>query len=306
MRRLSILLAFLVIFGVASAQRCQPELTETLQRLPEDSQPGVVAAELMARAVRLVEPALPRMVWTTEIPLESDEPGFDAVRYLVERRLLPNDWQAQGMSAAAWREMLGSFASWYGLEEPVSGTGGQDTWGMILDLAYLLERVGEAVRPALLIASEARDASSIAFLGLVWNWTIYPRLIVLRPTLEHSLADGPRPLLEQFSNCAVDLRHYVMAPEETARSLFLAHSDSRMLIIGSEPQLRSWPQLVPEGEEPTYFSFAAPEVADLQAFSAAFEGDQIGVTRLMSILPRVRTNLPPHRIPGLLSSPVRN
>jgi hypothetical protein len=301
--RTALLILALVALSLASAQRCVSELRETAAGLPEAAPEGLIAAELLADAVRLVEPALPPLAWSASVPLQPGDEGFDAVRYLAERTLLPDAWSPEGLTSEAWAEMLSRFLAWYGLSPPeVARPSGAES--LIADLALALERVSESVRPLALIAGASGSRSEIAFLGVVWNWTVYPRLIVRRPGQAQTLEDGFEPLLAQLGNCAVRFEHYVYAPEQTARSLFLTHSDSRMYVIGSEPELQAWPLLVPDGQEAEYFSFGAPQVSDLVAYAAAFDGPRFGVRSLMALMPRLRTNLPPNRIPALLQTPL--
>ena len=301
MRALFIVLA---ILGVSSAlaQTCEPELREAASAVPADAPSGVFAAEMLSAAIHLVEPALPPLEWMHDLPLEPGEDGYDAVRFLAERHLLPDTWTARNLTAEAWEEMLTRYLDWYGLP-PVSVEQPPDNLAIIHHLTVVLEEVSNAVRPLVLIAGDSEDRSEIAFLGLVWNWTVYPRLIVMRPEPGQDLSDGVRPLLDQLSNCAVELEHYIYAPEDTARRLFLTHADARMYVIGSKPALSTWPLLVPDGQEEEFFAFEAPEVSDRVAFAAAFDGEQLPLTTLMRMLPRLRTNLPPTRIPGLLSQP---
>ena len=280
-------------------------MREAAARLPAELPTGVFAAEMLSAAIHIVEPALPPMAWAESLPLEPGDPGYDAVSYLAERQLLPDSWSARDLSASAWGTMLARFINWYGLES-VSFEGEITRESIITDLTGVLERVSEVVRPLVLIAGSSEERDEIAFLGLVWNWTVYPRLIVHKPEPGQDLAAGFRPLLEEMSNCAVEFEHYIYAPEDTARKLFLTHADARMYVIGSEPALPAWPMLVPEGQEERFFAFEAPEVSDRSAFAAAFDGEQLPVTTLMMMLPRLRTNLPPTRIPGLLSNPQAN
>lgn len=299
--RFGFLVTLLVLSSFANAQRCQAELAQKAGTLPTDTPPGVMAAELLARAVEMVEPALPPIVWGA--PSGDAPPEYSAARYLEERRLLPEEWRPDSLRPEVWQEMLESFLAWYELDG-VSTDGRLHIAGLVEDLSVVLDRVAAAVRPLMLVASDSRDRSRVAFLGLVWNWTVYPRLIVLRPDEELSLADGAARLLDDVANCAVDLHHYVLAPEDTALDLFLTHADARMYVVGSEPQLSEWPLLVPSGEEREYFGFESPDVEHLTAFAAAFDGPSLGLGAMFRMLPRLRTNLPPTRLPGLLSTPV--
>ncbi|MEX2536727.1 MAG: hypothetical protein WD273_14115 [Trueperaceae bacterium] len=304
MRLIPLLITFSLLSS-AFAQRCQPELQQTAASLPADTPTGILSAELLSAAIHWVEPALPPLAWSVTVPVAPDEPGYDAVRYLTERRLLPDGWSARDLSAQAWEAMLSRFLGWYGLP-PVDVAIDPLPQQLTMDLAAALEQVSGAVRPLALVAADSEDRSRIAFLGLVWNWTVYPRLIVQRPLPGQDLSHGVRPLLEDLSNCAVELEHYIFAPEATARNLFLAHADSRMYVIGSEPELTAWPLLVPEGQEEAYFGFSSPQVSELSAYAAAFDGSALGLRSLMAMMPRLRTNLPPTRIPGLLRTPNGN
>jgi len=299
----SLILLLLLLTGLANAQRCGPELVRSAAQLPSETPPGVLAAHLMARAVMLAEPALPALAPFAEAPVDEGQPGSVAVRYLAQRELLPAGWEPGQLSQETWEGMLNAFLDWYDLP-PVQASGGAALPDLVADLGAVLDAVNERIQPLLLVASSEEDRHEVAFLGMVWNWTVYPRLIVLKPREEHSLEGGVSQLLDQVGTCAVDLHHYVLAPERTARNLFLAHADARMYVIGSEPERRNWPLLVDDGAEETYFAFAAPEVEDLQAFAAAFDGNQLGVRALVTMLPRLRTNVPPTRIPGILRTPV--
>jgi hypothetical protein len=299
--QLAVFVACLLSF--ATAQTCGAELRQAVGNVNAAASESVFAAELLATAVRWVEPALPPLVWSADVPLAPGEVGYDAVRYLAERRLLPEGWRPGTLSAETWEQMLSRFLAWYGL--PARQIRAEPTPEQVVaDLSMALGDVGESVRPLALIASSSDNRSEIAFLGVLWNWTVYPRLIVRRPGPEQSLEGGLRPLLDELGNCVVRLEHYVYAPEDMARRLFLTHADARMYVIGSEPELQAWPLLVPAGEEEAYFAFADPQVSDLVAYAAAFDGGQLGMRALMTMLPSLRTNLPPTQIPGLLRTPL--
>ena len=295
-------LFLLVAFGTGLAQRCGPELVRSAAQLPPETPTGVLAAQLMARAVILAEPALPPLDPLAKAPLAEDQPGYSAANYLAQRELLPASWQPEELSRETWEAMLNSFLDWYDLP-PTQAGAGTALPDLVGDLGAVLDSVNERIQPLLLVASDSENRAEVAFLGMLWNWTVYPRLIVLKPKEEHTLERGVAPLLDRVGTCAIDLRHYVLAPEQTARSLFLAHADARMYVIGSEPERLSWPLLVDAGEEELYFGFEAAEVEELQAFAAAFDGNQVGVRTLVTMLPRLRTNLPPTRIPGILRTP---
>lgn len=300
--RLLLILTAALLSCSALAGRCEAELSGAAERLPADLPLGVFAAEMLTAAVELVEPALPPLAWVAEEPLPADAAGAGAAAYLAERELLPAAWDPVELSRAAWDEMLSRFLAWYGLA-PFRSAGAPDRAGVITDLAEVLDRVAAAVRPVALIAPDARNRSQLAFVGVVWNWSVYPRLLVLKPDPSLTLERGVRGLLPRLGNCAVRMDRFVSAPADVARALFLGSGVGRMYIVGSEPASEGWPLLVEAGAEPDYFGYLSGDVAGLEVYAAVFEGEALGPVQLMRLLPRVRTNLPPAAILGLLQTP---
>lgn len=303
--RLVPLLLALLLLGGAAAQVCRAELEHALPA--PDTPPGVAAAQLLRAAVGLAEPALPRLRWVLEPPLPEGERGAEAVRFLAERELLPEGWRADGLDPGVWQAMLDRFLALYEAE-PVAARATDarpEPRALAGDLERALARVAAAVRPIALVALAQGEGGRVAFLGLVHNWSAYPRLIVRRPSEDATLAHGGlRGVLDRLGSCAVPVRDWVTAPEATARRLFLTAEEARMYVVGSEPE-GEWPLLVEEGSETDYFAFAHPDVSGLDAFAAVFTGPSLGPATLARMLPSVRTNLGPRGLLRLFEVPSR-
>ncbi len=283
----------LVLASFAAAQVCRDELVGALVD-PALDRPatGVDAALVLRRAVQLVEPALPPLVRVDEVGVPDDHPAYAAVRYVKARGLLPSGWSAEEIGAEAWRQMNARFMGWYRLEGPLPD--GPATVGdLVEDMAATLERVGQAVRPAALLAWDPADDDRLSFWAVIWNWTVYPRLLVFRPDPDVDLSGSPRDVLPHLSNCAVRVGAYVTAPEETAKNLFLAHNESQMYVVATHPDSEGWPLPVPQGEELDAFAFALPELGGAQVYAAVFDGPEVGFGTILGLMTRVRTNLSP-------------
>jgi hypothetical protein len=259
----------------------------------------------LARLVRVLEPALPRTLIASSVELLPAHPDHDDLLYLRERRVLPRGVAAEPLDPAAWQGALDVVAGWYDLAGVAAGDPSEP--GVVAaDLAALLEQVRRAVRPAALIAWHPDDRQRLAFQGLVWNWSAYPRLVVWRVGPGASVDEDLRGMARRFSTCAYDVESYVAASAPVARNLFLAERRARMFVVGSEPDLPgAWPIEVPEGEEVEVFAFTHPLVAQLDAYSAVFVGDAAPVLTLARLLPQVRTNLSPLGVARVLALPPR-
>lgn len=298
----SLLAAALSFSAAAAAEMCRSELLATLTNTDlERPATGSDAALLLRRAVELIEPALPVMRRGGSLPIADGHPVFASVRYLSERRLLPGGWQPEAIDAAVWHAMLGEFLGWYQLSGPLPDE--PVTAGDLLDdTMATLERVSGAVRPAALLATDPADSRRLSFWAIIWNWTIYPRLLVFRPEQELRLDDVPGAL-ESLGNCALRIENYVTAPEETAKRLFLAHNDSRMYVVASRPDMGGWPLLIEPGEELAAFDFSLPELDGVRLYAAVFDGPAAGVGTILGLMPRVRTNMSPLTFFGHLEIP---
>lgn len=281
------------LIGLADAQVCRAELERAAALA--GPRPGLRAAALLYEAHRLVEPAFPARPRDDAgpPPLDPGADGYASVRYLYERRLLPNRWQRDELDALTWQQMIDRFTRGYGLEPiAISEPVGLDA--MIDDAERALAAVAASVRPAALIATDQADGETLEFLAVLWNWTPYPRLLVFNPA-GLSLADGIDPLLERIGSCALSVERYILAREETATRLFLGNSDTGVIVIGSDPERpERWPQPVADEALIATLSFADPELEGIAAISVAFEGPaSIGLFEAVGLFARVRTNLSP-------------
>lgn len=301
-----VVLALSTVAAAAAAEApiCQSELRAALTDLSVDRPAtGIDAALVLERAVKLVEPALPPFVRVSDAPVPKDSPHYDDVLYLAERRLLPGSWKPGAIDAKTWKGMLDRFQGWYKVK------GGQvaqpaTVSDLIRQAGTVLDRVSQAIRPAALLASDPNDPSRIAFWAIIWNWTAYPRLIVLRPRQDVDLSNGPKAVLDHMGDCAMDIKSYVMAQAEDASQLFLATNQSRMYVVASVPSRgQHWPEEVASGKELDTFAFKAPMVERLDAYAAVFDGPEVGFTKVIRLLPKLRTNMSPIRFLNYMKTP---
>jgi hypothetical protein len=274
----------------AAAQVCGAELQQALPGA--GATPGQVAASLLARAVQLIEPALPPQRGGIG-PIEGAGAAADAVTFLHQRLLLPDGWSPDGHTPAAWSAMLALFVAPYqAIAPPATGA---DTRAMLAEAALALEVVANAVRPLPVFAVDA--AGRVTFFAVIWNWTPYPRLLVFRPDPEVRLAEGPTsreaapPVLEAMANCALRFEHFVYASEAVALRLFVAQGTSTLLVLGSEPALDSLPRAFAAGEVIDVLTFRSPVMDGVEVASVSIEGPAPGFGAVLQVLFHVRTNV---------------
>ena len=258
----------------------------------------------LAAAVRLLEPALPRSLIVSRLELPPEHPVHDDLLYLRERRVIARGARVEPMPPEVWQAALDVVTGWY-RAAPVFGGDPADPAEVAADLAALVEHAGRAVRPVALVAWQPEDRQRLAFLGLVWNWSAYPRLIVWRLDPDEERLDADLgSMARRLDSCAYEVRDYVAASAPVARDLFLAENRARMYVVGSEPDLPgAWPVEVPPGEEVDVFAFTHPLVASLDAYAAVFVGDAAPVFTFARLLPQLRTNLTLASIPRVLATP---
>ena len=301
-RRGAVLLLLMLLCQSAYAQVCRAELVGSLHD-PALERPatGLDAALALKRAVELVEPALPPLRTGTSVPLAEEHADFAVARYLADRRLLPNSWQPDQLDAATWASMLSTFLSWYKLA-PVQPGQPASANELVEDLSAVLGRVSDTIRPAALLATDPANGGRTVFWAIIWNWPIYPRLLVLRPSGD-PLAQ-PRDVLPRLSNCAVSISAYISAPQDTAQGLFLTHNSSRMFVVAAKPGGDSgWPFEVPSGNELDAFIYRMPGLRGVDVYAAVFDGPSVGFGTLMGMLPRIRTNISPFSLGHYLQTP---
>lgn len=294
-RLLTLVLALLL--GTAQAA-CEPELRQLERGLPAGMPSGSRAAQLLYGAVELIEPALPAWRHQASVPLARTEAGYGAVEWLVGRDLLPDGWRSDRLDDEVWLEMLRTFVGWYGIEPGTVTAGGAD---LVADLGAVLDQVGAAVRPVAVIAHDS--SQEVSFVGVIWNWSSYPRLLVSRLAPGTSVRSGTDGVLAELGNCAVTVERYALAPAATAWRLFVGTGESTMFVLASDPARPHLPLAVSQAEVLEFLQFQADDVAGTGVFSAAFSGQEIGFGAILSMVAQIRTNVSPLQINRFLQVP---
>jgi len=290
--RTVVLAGLLALASVAWAQVCVEELRQAMPGA--DATRGQVAASLLARAVQLVEPALPPSRDGSG-PLEGAGAAADDVTYLHQRRLLPGGWTPEGHTPDAWAAMLARFAGGYRVDAPVAT--GADRGAMLDEAARALAVVADAVRPLPVFAVDAQRR--VTFFAVIWNWTPFPRLLLFRPPPDLALAGDARtaspeaaaPVLEALSGCALSFDRFVYADEAAALRLFVAQGASTLRVLGSEPAAVGVPDEFGADEVVGALTFRAPELDGVRVLSASIEGPSPGFGAVLGVLLQVRTNV---------------
>ena len=282
------------MLGQAVAQSCLPVLEAAI---PEEHETATTADAVMvlARAVQLLEPALPRLRNAGVTGFSQEHAAYDAAEFLAQRYALPADLVPDTLTIDVWQQMLDMVASWYALS--YRSAGDLSTDGLIKDANALIETIKPHVKPVALVASAPANKDEVAFWAVFKRDSIYPRMIVYRPPAQDiNLQAGVNSVLPELGNCANTISDYVYAPLDTAQKLFLANNKSRMIIAQLEPHNSSNAYYVPEGEEPSYFTFSDPSLTDVTEYAALFEGPMINPVLLARIIPQLRTNMNPKEI----------
>jgi hypothetical protein len=287
--RCLVLLGWLAFASVAFAQPCLAELQRALPGA--EATPGQAAAALLARAVQLIEPALPAQRGGSG-PVEGAGAAADAVTYLHRRGLLPAGWTPEGHTPEAWSAMLARFVEPY-REDPPPATGA-DPLAMTREAAAALEVVARAVRPLPVFAVDGEGR--VTFFAVIWNWTPFPRLLIFRPDPDARLGDGAAsheaalPVLEAMAGCALRFEHFVFAGEEVALQLFVAQGTSTLRVMGSEPALDGLPRVFEADEVVDVLTFRSAAMDGIEAASVSIEGPAPGLGAVLQVLVQVRTN----------------
>ncbi len=275
------------------AQTCSVELRGDLsdEALLEPAT-GTDAVVFMQRAMTLLEPALPKLAY---LPDDFAYLDNEAAVYVGTHGLLPVNWQPDTLTPEVWQELVRGLAAWYDLEPQISDD--LSKANLIATLEDLIARASSTLRPVALIASAQDDSDRVAFWAIIRNDSIYPRIIVYRPSSDGvGLQDGIANALPHLSNCAMPLQNYIYAPEDTARRLFLSNNTAKMYLAATQPERTADPELVPAGEEADYLTFHAAALEGYTAFAALFEGSGVGPLTVMRLLPQVRTNMNPAQV----------
>ncbi len=291
---------FLVCSGLVSvtyAQQCERELSAGFSAnefaLPAD---GRRAAELLKRAVELLEPSLPPLQRVTDLPVPADDPDRPTFAYLADRELLSPNWSAGTFSFDAWTAALAKLASWYELPAPTLRDRNPSGSDLIRSLEPILEAAGAYLDPVAIFAYDPADPARIAFWATLRNG-VYPRLVVVHPPTEPlNVSEDVTGAMARLSNCVVSLQNYVYASADTAEQLFIANNESRMVVLATEPPSAQELLEAPSGDETAYLTFRAPEVADKERYTALFLGPSVGFGTMLRLIPRLRTNMSPQAI----------
>jgi hypothetical protein len=210
-------------------------------------------------------------------------------------------WLPEAFSADAWRAALTRVAGWYELPVPILDETAPSNDELLDSFAPIFDAAGEVLSPVALFAFDPLDGSRIAFWATLRNG-VYPRMIVVRPPDDPVDVQGDTTgALARLSDCVVTLENYVYAPADTAERLFLATNESRMVVMATVPPSPQFLIEAPTGQETSYLTFTAPEVADKVRYTALFLGPSVGFGTLLRLLPQLRTNMSPQEIVSFLS-----
>jgi hypothetical protein len=288
-RRLLLVVLALTLGSSVAAQVCEVELQRALPGA--EATPGQVAAALLARAVQLIEPALPAQRGGTG-PTEGAGAAAGAVTYLHQRRLLPDGWTPASHTVEGWSAMLARFVGPYRVDPPPAS--GADAPAMLREAASALAVVADAVRPLPVFAVDGEGR--VTFFAVIWNWTPFPRLLIFRPDPGARLDDaagphdGALPVLEAMANCALRFEHFVYAGEDVALQLFVAQGTSTLRVMGSEPALDGLPRVFDADEVVDVLTFRSAAMDGVEAASVSIEGPAPGLGAVLQVLVQVRTN----------------
>jgi hypothetical protein len=292
---------FVTASAAASSNLCSLES----MAVHGDDPMGPIVVQAVADALRTLEPSLPRTRLLGRAVDDAADGVERDVRYLAERGLLPSSFDPSALDEASWQVLVEALLAGYGLpplrvEEQITSE------TLEAELDAVVARILAVIRPVVLLAWDPDDDDRIAFVGLVLNWSPYPRLVVMRPPDGWTMSDGARELAGRVSLCGAAVRDWVSAPAPVARALFVQHADDApMYLVGSDPERDGWPYRVPAGEEIAVFAFEHPEVADLERFSAVFAAEPLGIMHVVRLLPQVRTNLSPMGFVRAMQTPPR-
>lgn len=284
---------------------------QCLDELRVGSSPESLAADasledalvLFERVVRLVEPALPSLVYNPDMSLlEGLEPtsaAYASGEYLLKRGLLPSNFDSSHFSAETWRDLKNNLRAWYDLP-PLGVTTMGSAEQLVQELSSLSQQISAKVDPVLIVASENRRADTLSFLSLMHLQSPYPRLIILRPLENIDISRRIQNLFPLVSTCVFQVENYVYAPQATATRLFFANTDAESYIVSSEPRDVA-PLAIPLGQEVSYFQFNQSALEGVERFSVVFAGSNVGAMTVVRMLPQLRTNLGPRDIMGFFN-----
>jgi hypothetical protein len=286
-------LFLLLSVSLPLAQTCATELRGDLtDEALQETATGTDAVTFLQKAMQLLEPALPKLAY---LPDDFAYLDNEAAVYVGTRGLLPAIWEPDTLTLDVWQRLVRGLGAWYDLEPNINGD--LTRANLIATLDDLITRASTTLRPVALVASSREDRDKVAFWAVIRNDSVYPRMIVYRPSgASVGLEDGVANVLPLLSTCAMELENYIYASEDTARRLFLANNTATMYVAATQPETSADPDIVPTGEETEYFTFRTSALEGYSAFAALFEGSSVGPMTIVRLLPQVRTNMNPAQV----------
>lgn len=296
--RFFLIFLLMASFAWSQAQTCLAELQQGLsEEYLTQEVTGFEAAQYLKATVDLLEPSLPQFVSVPDwFSLRSDAAEYELAKWLAERGLLVPEWQADSISSDVWEALLRNLEDWYGVQaaSPVADLSHK---AVTEALSATIDRVAPTLTPVALVASSAQNNKQVAFWAIIRNDSIYPRLIVYKPSSEPTgLDEGTKTVLPLLETCATKLKHFLFASEDVARGLFLSNHNGEMYVAASTPQNALSFRLVESGQEANYLTYQHPDTETLEHYAAVFTGDRIAATAVLRLLPRVRTNMNPKQV----------
>lgn len=249
----------------------------------EDAAPARVATALARAALTAIEPALPE---DRRVSQEWDDP--DAA-WLQRRGFLPNGWNEEELDLALWASLLANLQVPYHVE-PREVSGSADPSALFDDVARALTATAAALRPLALVATEPGDEQAVAFAGVIWNWTPYPRLLVFEPSELVFAADGSiDPVLASLGTCAWQPDAYLTTNADNAANYYLGNTEATMRLLATDQGHVG--ETIPEDQERDVLAFRHEALDGARIASVGFEGPGPSVGQVAGLISRVRTNL---------------
>ena len=246
--------------------------------------PARVATAVARAAFGALEPAFPQR--------RSPREWHDAnATWLDRRRLLPSGWNESELDPDAWAALLAGLQRPYGVE-PRGTSGATDADTLIQEAAAALQAGADAVRPLALIGTKPDDRDAVAFTAVLWNWTPFPRLLLFPPgDAPATISEDGRPsdVLTRLGTCAWRPSAWMTANEDAVADYYFGNVDAGIRIVATDRSVQR--RDVPRGDERTVLRFAWDELDGAEVAAVEFTGPGPGVSQVVSLLTRVRTNL---------------
>jgi len=132
----------------------------------------------------------------------------------------------------------------------------------------------------------------VAFTAVLWNWTPFPRLLLFPPgDAPATISEDGRPsdVLTRLGTCAWRPSAWMTANEDAVADYYFGNVDAGIRIVATDRSVQR--RDVPRGDERTVLRFAWDELDGAEVAAVEFTGPGPGVSQVVSLLTRVRTNL---------------